>query len=159
MAPLSLMTRFYLSRRNSSVASRMSLRHTMGSRVGLDEHRVMLSFTQLRCGAVGIGASRCHARRSGCGLRGGEDPGLVLMMRHVLPLEETVHAVNLQLQPIDLLLQHRATCLRFSMRHLQRNQPLLGVLLHFLDTLLQAATATPNGVLEANLHLLQFLKH
>jgi hypothetical protein len=57
----------------------------MGSRVGLDEHRVMLSFTRLRCGAVGIGASRCHARRSGCGLRGGvEKPsgpllGLIVM--------------------------------------------------------------------------------
>jgi hypothetical protein len=69
-----------------------------------------------------------------------------------------VHAVDFKLEPIELLLQQRASLIRLRARHLQGDESLLGSLLRLDHPTLQAAAAPLDAVPQARLHLLKLVE-
>jgi hypothetical protein len=70
---------------------------------------------------VGVGSRRVVDGN----LRGADDTGLVLILCHIVTFEEVVHAMDLQSEAIELLLQRGAALLRLGVDQLQGNQALL----------------------------------
>jgi hypothetical protein len=108
---------------------------------------------------ISLTTHRTRSRGGSVRVPGSEDPRLVLWIGHVLALEEPVEAVDLKLQPIELLPELDLTLLHLRVGHLQRDKPLLCTLLRLRDTAFQAAASLLDLLSQSRHHLLQILEH